>query len=80
LKDAIEFPIPFFVFSEKIRTRAVSCKGMTMVSPLHLMLFASRKVELVHDGKIRLDNWINLELEPYQVRGTLGIYKLLGES
>uniref|UniRef100_A0A1B6BXD9 RNA helicase n=1 Tax=Clastoptera arizonana TaxID=38151 RepID=A0A1B6BXD9_9HEMI len=57
------FPSPFFVFGEKIRTRAVSCKQMTMVTPIHLLLFGSRKVEYV-DGVIRLDNWINLQMSP----------------
>ena len=51
-RDAIQFPVPFFVFGEKIRTRAVSCKSMTMVSPLHLMLFASRKIELLPTGNL----------------------------
>ena len=60
----INFPFPYFMFNEKIRTRAVSCKGMTMVSPLHLMLFASRKVELMPNMMVRLDNWINLKMEP----------------
>lgn len=36
---------------------------MTMVSPIHLLLFGSRKVEYV-EGVIRLDNWINLEMNP----------------
>lgn len=57
------FPYPFFVFGEKIRTRAVSCKQMSMVTPLHLLLFGSRKIDFV-DGVIRLDNWINLEMDP----------------
>ncbi|XP_026676773.1 LOW QUALITY PROTEIN: ATP-dependent RNA helicase A-like [Diaphorina citri] len=39
-----KFPSPFFIFGEKIRTKAVSCKQMSMVTPLHLMLFGSRKV------------------------------------
>ena len=63
-RDVINFPVPYFVFNEKIRTRAVSCKGMTMVSPLHLMLFASRKVELMPNMMVRLDNWINLKMDP----------------
>ncbi len=65
-KDAIEFPVPFFVFGEKIRTRAVSCKQTTMVSPLHLILFGARRVELLSDGKVRIDNWINLDMDPHQ--------------
>jgi hypothetical protein len=31
-REAVVFPVPFFVFNEKIRTKAVSCKSMTMVS------------------------------------------------
>ncbi|XP_050306805.1 dosage compensation regulator isoform X2 [Anthonomus grandis grandis] len=57
------FPYPFFVFGEKIRTRAVSCKQMSMVTPIHLLLFGSRKVDQV-DGVVRLDNWINLKMDP----------------
>ncbi|KAK3874012.1 hypothetical protein Pcinc_021030 [Petrolisthes cinctipes] len=57
-----KFPSPYFVFGEKIRTRAVSCKQMTMVTPIHLMLFGSRKVE-AQDNVVRLDGWINLEME-----------------
>ncbi|XP_028982215.1 dosage compensation regulator isoform X2 [Diachasma alloeum] len=57
------FPFPFFVFGEKIRTRAVSCKQTTLVSPIHLLLFGSRKVEYI-DSYVRLDNWINLEMNP----------------
>ncbi|XP_060524054.1 dosage compensation regulator isoform X2 [Cylas formicarius] len=57
------FPYPFFVFGEKIRTRAVSCKQMSMVTPIHLLLFGSRKVDWV-DEVVRLDNWINLDMDP----------------
>lgn len=63
-REAAKFPIPFFVFGEKIRTKAVSCKHMTMVNPLVLMLFASRKMELLPSGVVRLDNWINLNIDP----------------
>ncbi|XP_033728682.1 ATP-dependent RNA helicase A-like isoform X2 [Pecten maximus] len=56
------FPSPFFIFGEKIRTRAVSCKQMTMVSPLQMLLFASRSVTY-HENLISLDNWINLKID-----------------
>ncbi len=62
-REVVQFPIPFFVFNEKIRTRAISCKGMTMVTPLHLVLFASRKIELLPQGMVRLDNWITLNMD-----------------
>uniref|UniRef100_A0A2L2YG33 RNA helicase n=1 Tax=Parasteatoda tepidariorum TaxID=114398 RepID=A0A2L2YG33_PARTP len=56
-----KFPSPFFVFGEKIRTRAVSCKQMTMITPLHLLLFGSKKVEYVK-GCAQVDRWINLRM------------------
>ncbi|XP_065360974.1 dosage compensation regulator [Calliphora vicina] len=62
---AVTFPYPFFIFGEKIRTRAVSCKQMTMVSPLHLLLFGCRKVDLVKGNIVRLDNWLNFKMDPY---------------
>jgi ATP-dependent RNA helicase A len=61
----VTFPYPFFVFGEKIRTRAVSCKQMSMVAPIHLLLFGCKKIDFV-DGMVRLDNWLNYEMDPYQ--------------
>ncbi|GFO05392.1 ATP-dependent RNA helicase a-like protein [Plakobranchus ocellatus] len=58
----VEFPSPFFIFGEKIRTRAVSCKQMTNVSPVQLLLFGSRQVK-GHGDNVVLDNWINLKME-----------------
>ncbi|XP_040216253.1 ATP-dependent RNA helicase A isoform X2 [Rana temporaria] len=54
-----KYPSPFFVFSEKIRTRAISAKGMTLVSPLQLLLFGSKKI-LSYGDMIILDDWIKL--------------------
>ncbi|XP_075363970.1 ATP-dependent RNA helicase A isoform X2 [Mycteria americana] len=57
----IKYPSPFFVFGEKIRTRAISAKTMTLVSPLQLLLFASKKV--LSDGELVLvDDWIKLKM------------------
>ncbi|CAL1277874.1 unnamed protein product [Larinioides sclopetarius] len=58
-----KFPSPFFVFGEKIRTRAVACKQMTMITPLHLLLFGCKKVEYVN-GSILVDRWINFKMPP----------------
>ncbi|NXP56147.1 DHX9 helicase, partial [Heliornis fulica] len=61
----IKYPSPFFVFGEKIRTRAISAKAMTLVSPLQLLLFASKKV--LSDGELVLvDDWIKLRI-PHNV-------------
>uniref|UniRef100_A0A8C2ZEU4 RNA helicase n=1 Tax=Cyclopterus lumpus TaxID=8103 RepID=A0A8C2ZEU4_CYCLU len=61
------YPSPFFVFSEKIRTRAVSAKGMTLVSPLQLLLFACKKISSNGDV-VELDDWIKLRI-PHEVAG-----------
>nr|ABV48877.1 maleless [Drosophila simulans] len=61
---AVTFPYPFFVFGEKIRTRAVSCKQLSMVSPLQVILFGSRKVDLTANNIVRVDNWLNFDIEP----------------
>ncbi|KAK6620959.1 hypothetical protein RUM43_011258 [Polyplax serrata] len=58
------FPLPFFVYREKIRTKIVACKQMTMVTPIHLLLFGARKVEYIN-RTIRLDGWILLNMDPY---------------
>ncbi|KAM6456525.1 ATP-dependent RNA helicase A isoform 2-T3 [Liasis olivaceus] len=57
----MKYPSPFFVFGEKIRTRAISAKAMTLVSPLQLLLFGSKKV--LSDGEIiTLDDWLKLRM------------------
>ncbi|XP_047376993.1 ATP-dependent RNA helicase A isoform X1 [Sciurus carolinensis] len=57
----MKYPSPFFVFGEKIRTRAISAKGMTLVTPLQLLLFASKRVQ--SDGQIVfVDDWIRLQI------------------
>lgn len=61
---AVSFQYPFFVFGEKIRTRAVSCKQMSMVAPLQIMLFGSRKIDLAPNNIVRVDNWLNFEMDP----------------
>nr|CAD7205196.1 unnamed protein product [Timema douglasi] len=68
----LNFPYPFFIFGEKIRTRAVSCKQMTMVTPINLLLFGSRKVEFV-DNVVRLDGWINLAIDPVVASGIVAL-------
>ncbi|XP_058826729.1 dosage compensation regulator isoform X2 [Topomyia yanbarensis] len=61
----VTFSHPFFVFGEKIRTRTVACKSMSMVAPVHLLLFGCKKVEWV-DNMVRIDNWLNYEMDPHQ--------------
>ena len=45
----------------QIRTRAVSCKQMSMVTPLQLLMFAARNVTL-EENNIVLDKWYGMIL------------------
>lgn len=46
----------FLFLHLQIRTRAISAKGMTLVTPLQLLLFASKKVQ--SDGQmVLIDDW-----------------------
>ena len=57
-----KFPSPYFVFGEKLKTRAVSAKCMTMVEPIHLLLFGSSSVVSHGNDLIKLDDWIPLAM------------------
>lgn len=74
----VSFAYPFFVFGEKIRTRAVSCKQMSMVSPLNLILFGCKRVDFI-DGGVRLDNWLNLDMNPQDAAVVCGLRNALEE-
>uniref|UniRef100_A0A1A8VBK1 RNA helicase n=1 Tax=Nothobranchius furzeri TaxID=105023 RepID=A0A1A8VBK1_NOTFU len=69
----IKYPSPFFVFSEKIRTRAISAKGMTLVSPLQLLLFACKKINSSGE-MVELDDWIKLKI-PHEVAGGVAVLR-----
>lgn len=74
----VTFQYPFFVFGEKIRTRAVSCKQMSMVTAIHLILFGCKKIDFV-EGVVRLDNWINLEMDPVEAATICALRKVLDD-
>ncbi|CAN7994330.1 unnamed protein product [Ixodes hexagonus] len=56
----------------QIRTRAVSCKQMTMISPLHILLFGCKRVELIGD-MVQVDGWINLKIDPQVAANVLAL-------
>ncbi|KAI6239384.1 RNA helicase [Aphelenchoides fujianensis] len=64
--QTIDFPSPLLVFTEKIRTNVVSAKQLSAISPLHLLLFGSRRVECVGPSTVRLDDMIVLEMSPVE--------------
>jgi ATP-dependent RNA helicase A len=75
-REIASFPSPFFVFGEKIKTRAVSAKCMSMVTPAQLLMFASDKVETcpMSDGSlICLDGWIYLQMSPQLAAAILSL-------
>ena len=80
-QEEIEFPLPFFVFSEKIRAGTVVCKNMTLVTPLHLILFGAKRIQVIPDSGplVRLDGWINLQMDPQTVANILAVRSALDE-
>lgn len=74
----MQYPSPFFVFGEKIRTRAISAKSMTLVSPLQLILLGSKKI--TSNGEIvELDEWIKLRI-PHDVAGGVAAMRAAFEA
>ena len=58
----VKFPYPTFVFGEKVRTRAVSARQATNVTPAQL-IFSSPGVS-IKEGKVYIDDWIPFEFPP----------------
>ncbi|XP_078490643.1 ATP-dependent RNA helicase A isoform X1 [Ciona intestinalis] len=56
------FPSPFFVFGEKIRTRAVSAKLISMINPLQFLMFTPCSV-FAHQDLVKVDEWIPLKMK-----------------
>ncbi|VDD74867.1 unnamed protein product [Mesocestoides corti] len=66
------FLFPLFTYTEKIRTQAISCKTLTMITPIQLLLFGCRRgvwrlenggnVASPEHGVVLLDDWIPLRM------------------
>lgn len=54
---------------------------MTLVTPLHLILFGAKRVQVITDGglAIRLDGWINLQIDPEAVAKMLVVRSALDD-
>lgn len=74
--NKISFLSPFFIFGEKIRTRTVSCKQMTMVYPIQVLLFAPCNVQ-TNEKCISIDNWINIQIPVQQAANVVGLRLLV---
>ncbi|KAL5108829.1 ATP-dependent RNA helicase A [Taenia crassiceps] len=70
------FAFPLFAFTEKIRTQAISCKTLTMITPIQLLLFGCRRgiwkpkstdkqgvASMEDEGVVLLDDWL-----PFRMR------------
>ena len=59
------FPFPYFIFTEKIRTKVVVCKQLTMISPLFLMVGGCRQICFdVKSNSVVLDGWLKIVMDP----------------
>lgn len=72
----LTFDSPFFVFGEKIRTRAVSCKQMTMIYPIQYLLFSSCEV-ISSGGIVNIDDWIDLKISHHQAAGIVALRNVI---
>ncbi|PIO63300.1 hypothetical protein TELCIR_15103, partial [Teladorsagia circumcincta] len=61
--DNFELPSPLIVFTEKIRTRVISCNQLSVISGVQLLLFGCRKVESIGQDLVRLDDMITLKMD-----------------
>ncbi|PIC45573.1 hypothetical protein B9Z55_005547 [Caenorhabditis nigoni] len=62
-RQELDFPSPLIVFTEKVRTRCISCKGISVITAIQLLVFGSRKVECIGEGLIRLDDMITIRMD-----------------
>ncbi|KAL6729780.1 hypothetical protein Aduo_000805 [Ancylostoma duodenale] len=60
--DNFELPSPLIVFSEKVRTRVIACKQLSVISGVQLLMFGCRKVECIGEDLVRLDDMITLKM------------------
>jgi ATP-dependent RNA helicase A len=58
----IKFPHHIFAFGEKVRTKAVSARQTTCITPAQLVMSASN-IDIT-DGKVMIDEWIPLQFNP----------------
>ncbi|KAJ1362716.1 hypothetical protein KIN20_022375 [Parelaphostrongylus tenuis] len=61
--DSFDLPSPLMVFSEKLRTRVISCKQLSVISGVQLLLFGCRKIECIGPNLIRLDDMVTLKMD-----------------
>eukprot|EP00795_Rhopilema_esculentum_P010875 gene10875-19698_t len=74
----ITFHSPFFVFGEKIRTRAISCKQMSMVYPVQMLLMSGCQTES-SNGIVSIDDWISLEMPHEQAASIVALRNAVEE-
>ena len=68
--EDISFPSPYFVFGEKLRTKTVSAKQLSMVEIIHLALFGSNLLTASGD-LATLDSWLDFKL-PFKHAAIIG--------
>ncbi|KAI6660781.1 ATP-dependent RNA helicase A [Oopsacas minuta] len=64
------YPSPYVIFSEKLRTKTVSAKQLTMVELIHLALFGSNIIT-AYEYISTMDSWIDFVL-PFRHAAIIG--------
>lgn len=54
---------------------------MTLVTPIHLILFGAKRIQVISEGGplVRLDGWINLEMDTQTVANILALRPALDQ-
>ncbi|XP_050425485.1 dosage compensation regulator-like [Adelges cooleyi] len=73
-----QFPSPFFVFADRLQTGALFCMQMTMVTPIHLLLFGAVKIEYTDDCVV-LDDWIRLDMDVKSAAAIVALRPIIEE-
>ena len=60
--ESIDFASPLLVYTEKVQTEAICAKQLSMITPLHMLLFGASRVEAFGAYAVRIDDMINLDM------------------
>ncbi|KAF1765667.1 hypothetical protein GCK72_005620 [Caenorhabditis remanei] len=72
-RQEMELPSPLLVFTEKVRTRCISCKGMSVITAIQLLVFGSRKIECIGEGLVRVDDTITIRMDVPTAAALVGL-------
>ncbi|CAJ0581783.1 unnamed protein product, partial [Mesorhabditis spiculigera] len=71
--EDVALPSPLLIFTEKLRTKCISCKNLSVITGIQLLLFGARRVECVGEDAVRIDDMIHLRMNPEHAAAILAL-------